>query len=574
MGHGQLKRDSARDDDIRASSGFAAMRPTIDTFLRSLRERATRPGRGRFTALGIQGKLTLCFALMLFAGISLCSWLFMSKSSEALSDILGEQARQLSQTLAMSAEEPFLENKPEQLSEMSRDLLKGRNIVLVAYCDTSGALVAGNCRDSGFDIRRAIAPVESGGATQSLMRVHSRTTPALGPFLQVTAPILSTHGTRWAEESTEPEGRTRLLGYITVGVSQNSAQSQIRRLSLIALGVGCAVLVLSLPLAGGLIYRIFLPIRQLADATKRIAGGDYAARVATDRPDEIGVLAQSFNQMVQKIHEHQEELRRANQELEEKVRQRTSQLESSNERLSSEIAEKEDFLRAVSHDLNAPLRNIGGMAAMLLMKYRERFDEDIIHRLERIRKNVEVETDLIAELLELSRIKTRRHKMEPVDLDALVREVGELFQEDFEQKGIEFIVEGKLPTLTVERMRLRQVFQNLIDNAVKYMSTGPVRQIRIGHVARGDVVEFHVADTGIGIDAEDQTKVFHIFRRGKNCGGTVPGKGVGLSSVKCIVETYGGRIWVESKPGAGSTFRFTLDQSCVGNQPEQTGLAA
>src|SRR6185369_5713442 len=109
-------------------------------------------------------------------------------------------------------------------------------------------------------------------------------------------------------------------------------------------------------------------------------------------------------------------------------------------RLSSEIAEKEDFLRAVSHDLNAPLRNISGMATMLLMKNRERFDEDIIHRLERIQKNVEVETDLIAELLELSRIKTRRLKMEEVAVEPLVLQVRDLFEDDLKSGGIEFVI--------------------------------------------------------------------------------------------------------------------------------------
>src|SRR5205807_8220870 len=106
----------------------------------------------------------------------------------------------------------------------------------------------------------------------------------------------------------------------------------------------------------------------------------------------------------------------SNQGLEGKVNQRTVQLEAANARLSSEIAEKEDFLRAVSHDLNAPLRNIAGMATMLLLKHRASFDEDVVHRLERIQKNVQVETDLISELLELSRIKTRRQKVETVAL--------------------------------------------------------------------------------------------------------------------------------------------------------------
>src|SRR5206468_10792918 len=138
--------------------------------------------------------------------------------------------------------------------------------------------------------------------------------------------------------------------------------------------------------------------------------------------------------MVGQVKKQRQELADANHDLENKVQQRTAQLETANKRLSSEIAEKEDFLRAVSHDLNAPLRNISGMATMLLMKSRDKFDHDVIHRLERIQKNVEAETDLIAELLELSRIKTRRQKIEPVDLNELVNELGELLEDDLSSR--------------------------------------------------------------------------------------------------------------------------------------------
>ena len=244
----------------------------------------------------------------------------------------------------------------------------------------------------------------------------------------------------------------------------------------------------------------------------------------------------------------------------------------------------------MSHDLNAPLRNIAGMATMLLHKHRESFEADIVNRLERIQKNVEVETDLIAELLELSRIKTRRLKLEPVDLDALVREVAEVFEHDLRGRGIRFVVDGLLPRLNCERARLRQVFQNLIDNAVKYMGEGvpaggatgegssgdgaaagggavptsPLKEIHVGATVRADEAEFYVRDTGIGIDPEDLDKVFYVFRRGKAAAvQNVSGKGVGLASVKSIVETYNGSIWVESRPGSGSTFRFTVNGQYV-----------
>jgi signal transduction histidine kinase len=120
------------------------------------------------------------------------------------------------------------------------------------------------------------------------------------------------------------------------------------------------------------------------------------------------------------------------------------------------------------------------------------------------------------------------------------------------------VFDSRLPVIYGERSRLRQVFQNLLDNAIKYMGDGPVKEIHIGATVGQREAEFYVRDTGMGIDAEDLGEVFHIFRRGKNIGQAVSGKGVGLANVKSIVETYNGRLWVESARGQGSTFRFTI----------------
>jgi signal transduction histidine kinase len=511
--------------------------------------------------IGLQGKLILAFSMLLMIGLSTSSWMFVKKSRETLEDILGEQARQISQTLAMAATAPYSGKEVDELNRLGKELLKGRNIVLVGFFDAQGKPLAVECRDPEFAMQRMVGTENNGSAMRDLMQVKRRFYPTLGSFLQINAPIFDM-------QRKNGDG-PRLLGYLTIGISQNTEEAQLQRVSLLGVGVGCVIFVLSLPLASGLVHRIFLPIRQLVTATNRISNGDYNAHVDTNRPDEIGMLARSFNEMARRIREHQQELRvaneqlaEANKDLEEKVKQRTRELEHTNARLSSEIAEKEDFLRAVSHDLNAPLRNISGMAAMLLIKYRERFDEDIIHRLERIRKNVELETDLIAELLELSRIKTRRQKMEVVDLGMIINDLRDVFEDDLKQKQIALIVESGLPMIMGEKARMRQVFQNLIDNSIKYMGDGATREIEISHRLGEDGIEFQVRDTGIGIDPEDLPKVFYVFRRGKNTA-EVKGKGVGLASVKSIIETYDGRIWVASEVGQGSTFRFTIAKRFV-----------
>lgn len=521
--------------------------------------------------IGLQGKLILSFTYMLVLTLGVSVWLFATRSQERVTDIMGEQARQLSYALSLASKSPMEEHNERDLKRIGLDLLKARNVMFVAFLDTAGKSIALASRDQDFQWA-ALAPMRHD--TQGLTQVHQQKSPVLGEFVSVMSPVLSVTSPAATARGTVTPGTdsaTRLLGYVVVGISQAREHAQLRQITYLIVFVGCGMALLCLPFCYALVHRIFLPIRQLVAATRRIAEGDLDTQVAIHRPDTIGTLARSFNEMVRTVRMQQEALEEANEDLEQKVSERTAQLETANRRLSAEIAEKEDFLRAVSHDLNAPLRNISGMAAMLLVKHKEHFDDDVIHRLERIQKNVQVETDLIGELLELSRIKTRRQRMEPVEIDALVRELGEMLENDLKTRGIALVIDGgRLPVLNCERSRMRQVFQNLIDNAIKYMGDGPTREIHVGCEVRLGEAEFYVRDTGIGIPPEDVGRVFHVFRRGKSeAVQAVAGKGVGLSSVKSIVETYGGSIRVESELGKGSTFRFTVNGQYVA-RTEQT----
>jgi signal transduction histidine kinase len=155
-----------------------------------------------------------------------------------------------------------------------------------------------------------------------------------------------------------------------------------------------------------------------------------------------------------------------------------------------------------------------------------------------------------------------------VDVGEMIEELRGLFEADLKSKSIELKLNTPLPVLHAELARIRQIFQNLIDNAIKYMGNGPCREIHVGCLMHVTEAEFYVRDTGIGIDPEDLDKVFFVFRRGKNAvSQQVAGKGVGLASVKSIVETYNGRIWVTSTPGEGSTFRFSINGKFVAEQP-------
>jgi signal transduction histidine kinase len=523
------------------------------------------PWHRRFSMrMGLEGKLILSFVLVLTVAMAVTCLVFADETRQRLRDIMGEQARQVATALCMTSERAVKTGDWAELDRRGQQLIKSRNILFVGFIDSNARPKVLSSRDPDFVLANlTLNPL-------AVMRPQTQYSPTFGEYLEVVAPIVSSPLPLPGDADPSGVG-PKLLGYVAVGVSQTSEQAQLTRVQYIAVAIAWLMVVLAIPVAYVVVHRIFLPIRKLVNVTRQITAGDLDARAEVYRMDIIGELARSFDEMVMWVKQQREQLADANalladanHDLEQRIAQRTAQLETANARLQSEIAEKEAFLRAVSHDLNAPLRNISGMATMLLMKHRQSFDEEIIHRLERIKSNVDSEMDLIAELLELSRIKTRRQQMEPVEVASIIDELRSMFQNDLRVKSIELIVETPLPVLSAERARIRQIFQNLIDNAIKYRGDATVRQIRIGCVMHQTEAEFYVQDTGMGIDTDDLDKVFYVFRRGKNSlGQNIPGKGVGLASVKSIVETYNGTIWATSQAGQGSRFRFTLNGKFV-----------
>ncbi len=354
----------------------------------------------------------------------------------------------------------------------------------------------------------------------------------------------------------------QIQGYLHVASSADSDTVQIHYLQVFALLTCMGVVLVAVPIAGAIARHITVPIQRLATAAHALAAGDLSHRVNLARSDELGELTIAFNRMADTVQAQQDDIKQINAGLEQKILERTAELEKVNRRLTAEMAEKEDFLRAVSHDLNAPLRNIAGMTSMLVLKYQNTLEKDAMQRLERIQKNVEVESELINEILELSRIKSRREKIERIHLGDLIEAVSEGFSADLESRKIAFRTTGQFPVMHCEKARLRQVFQNLIDNGIKYMRDDSEREIVIGVQWCEDELHFTVTDTGIGVAQEEIPHLFHVFRRAKNASVMkIPGKGVGLACVKSIIENYHGRLWVESVPGKGTTFHFAIPKN-------------
>ena len=227
------------------------------------------------------------------------------------------------------------------------------------------------------------------------------------------------------------------------------------------------------------------------------------------------------------------------------------ELESANEELKN-------FGYVVSHDLKAPLRAIGSLANWLSTDYADKFDDEGREHMRLLISRVHRMDGLIDGILQYSRVGRVKETIIAVELNRLVREVIDLLAPP---QNITVSIENSLPTVMVEPTRIQQVFQNLLSNAIKYMDK-PEGEIRIACVAEGRQWKFSITDNGPGIDQQHFEKIFQLFQtlapRDR-----VESTGVGLALAKKIVEMYGGRIWLESTVGQGSTFFFTLPRTAA-----------
>lgn len=242
---------------------------------------------------------------------------------------------------------------------------------------------------------------------------------------------------------------------------------------------------------------------------------------------------------------HAEALRLANAG----VLQHNAQLEALNKELES-------FSYSVSHDLRAPVRAVSGYAEMLREEYGAVLDGEGRRLLDVVLSEASRMGCLIDDLLELSRLGRQPIEKVPIDTERLVREViGELrTQSEYDKASIEI---APLPSSYGARAQLRQVWQNLIGNALKYSGNRPDPVVRIrGAVSEGATV-FEVSDNGVGFDMKYAGKLFGVFQR-LHRAEEFPGTGVGLAIVQRVVTRHGGRAWADGTPGVGATFWFAL----------------
>jgi PAS domain S-box-containing protein len=233
---------------------------------------------------------------------------------------------------------------------------------------------------------------------------------------------------------------------------------------------------------------------------------------------------------------------------EERLADLVRQLERSNRDL-------EQFAYIASHDLQEPLRMVASYVQLLAQRYRGRFDADADAFIGYAVDGALRMQKMVNDLLAFARVGTQGKEFTPVDLEAVLQNVLADLRVAIEESGAQ-VTHDPLPTLTADGAQIGVVLQNLVENAIKFRGE-VVPRIHVSAERQGGEWVVSVRDNGIGIEPAYFSRIFVIFQRLRS-GAKCPGSGIGLAVCKKIVERHGGRIWVESQPGSGSTFRFAL----------------
>jgi signal transduction histidine kinase len=344
-------------------------------------------------------------------------------------------------------------------------------------------------------------------------------------------------------------------GTLRLVASLSRLQRRVQLSAIVLVLVLVVAALAALGLSSRLQVLVSRPILELAGTAKQISERrDYALRAPQRTEDEIGVAVHAFNQMLERIEEADRNLRALNATLEERVAERTADAEERATALKRSNEELEGFAYVASHDLQEPLRAVSSYAQLIQRQLGGAVSPEVDLYVQHVIGGANRMRELIRDLLDFSRVGRQASELVPVPVDAVLDEVLSDLAPTINEAGAQ-VTRGPLPHVLGDSRQLAQLLSNLITNAIRFRGDhAPVIDMRADR--DGEQWRFAVHDNGIGIEPRHHERIFVMFQRLH--GRERPGTGIGLAICRKIVAGHGGRIWVESQVGQGSTFLFTL----------------
>ncbi|NJN69174.1 MAG: HAMP domain-containing histidine kinase [Nitrospira sp.] len=561
-------------------------------------------------SITLRTKLVFCTAVILITACLLLGWLFVQQQVRSAAESVVQSGTLLAEHLAHMGRSSIVAGDTSRLNQHIQEILAVNRVAYVAVISPSSELQAGFGKGAWEDQFSQQAPGERQFAATQLLRPRHRTDvtseplvsaidlntegPVLRPKLELTPgelmslvggaelPIfydITVHVPSYSPVTTldpalqlmleerldEPEeNMTRTFTASTlvqVGLSTSHLQHDLRRL------LWQAVIITLNTLAGGLCIAVLLarrmtiPLQSLTLAATKLAGGETVPALDIRTRDEIGTLTGVFNNMATRLHARERELRELAHTLEDRVKDRTEELALANTRLQEIDRRKSIFVSTASHELRTPLTSMKVHVANLRDGIDGAVSDEQRRSLARVEANLSRLQLLIDDLLDLSQIEMGQTAMHvrPVAVGAVIaKSVEDVYPMASERRvNVVITLVSDLPQVSADPDKLHQITLNLLHNAVKFTRSDTTVDVSAAPLSDG-TVRISVSDTGPGITLEDAEKIFQPFYRVSTTGKTSKGVGLGLAIAKLLVELHHGRLWVETVPGYGSRFSFTL----------------
>lgn len=347
------------------------------------------------------------------------------------------------------------------------------------------------------------------------------------------------------------EFQRNVIGTVFIRSDLQALTQRLERYAMIASAVFLLCMLAAFFVARAVGRAVAGPVVQLANTAQTVSRDrDYGVRATTaGETGEVALLVEAFNTMLAQIEASDSALREAREELEQRVQERTRDLVMANREL-------EAFSYSVSHDLRGPLETISGFGYLLATGYADRMDQAGRDYVQHMRDACRRMSELIDDLLNLSRVSTTAMHTSKVDLTVLTREAARSRAEKEPDRDVQFIIHECKPAIGDPRL-LQIVIENLVHNAWKYTSRQQHARIEFGCHEQNDRVIYFIRDNGAGFDPNQRDRLFRPFQR-LHSESQFPGTGVGLATVQRIVQRHGGEIWADAAVNQGATFYFTL----------------